>query len=309
MSRRGFYGEAPRCSHVQAIWDRYEAEYAAWESVRSYVGMPERPKEKGYCDPCWTALCANQAEPWPADVWEYLHALAKYQARPAALDYTGKPYKLLPAPKARTEPLAKWLTRARAAFRFGTCDPKDAGRVSSVHGRPVANGNAAPWKIDTTNGHCALLVPGGDSTEKPLSYMSAAGSEHWIDLPQEFYLALRRVRLLSNERSNAIKLSFRLDGVTLSASCPEYGLASEEIDAPTSWDLLPPDYTCCLSAEYLDACCGVWPLRWYVRLPEQRTTPATRYSAVRTTLDELPQLFAPGDGTQARVLIMPMMRI
>jgi hypothetical protein len=324
MGRRRAFVERPKCTHRQAEWDAYARSYA-WRGWRSRYGdedpWPERPEHDGYCDPCWTALCQS-AEPWPAEVWAKLDAMA-------AADYhtgpTVDPWKprALPAYQGpRYDKPEKWLERCRKAFDI-TAEPLDPGahaRCKGMIGRSlgVDERTGISWSLETTNAHVALALP-GPGTGEPSKYLPMSTTSDWLDLPPAFHVAVKRVRLFANERSSAIRLTANADGtVTLAARCAEYGEASETIDvivgnlAGGLFDRTTYETT--LSANYLDPICGIWPLRWYLRPPAEKQDPPTRLNPnPKPRLEELPQLFevrAEATGKQpallARVFIMPM---
>lgn len=284
MSRRYRSLKAPRCEHNAALWAAYEAwhadEYRAeppipWENR---VKAPEHAD--GYCEDCRRALYASR-DPWPADVWAFLNQQAADDCAGKGRPLLFAPRKLPSAPKARTETPAKHLARLTKAYS----DRSNDHRCTAVLGRSTADG----YKLTATNAHCALLEEGA-GTGEPLEYRGwTASADSWVDLPPAFHLALMRVALLASERSHAITLT--LDGAEVVVQTKNFaGEASERV-ALLATSSTPPLggslRAVCLDAEYLDAVCGVWPLRWYVH-------------------DEMsPQLFAPV-GAAYRAVIMPM---
>jgi hypothetical protein len=296
MSRHA-YAPRPRCTHTQAAYDDYQARDAAHYTAHPYdlAGAPKEPEGiDGYCAVCHRALWQPGAI-WPADVWAFFNA-------EAANGFTGskplKPYRLPGAPKPRREPLEKLYARARAAYAPPKPDGDyaTAARVQAAIGTRCGDEHSRPWYIDTTNGHTALIRPGTGTKAQSIRLVGDYGAE-WIDLPEDLYLALQRVRIFANDRSQAIKLSIVHGGAKLSASSCELGEASETI-IPAGESGRLTEYETCLNAEYLDACLGSWPLRWYLRPPVEHDEPAR-------WIEELPQVFQPA-GAEWRAVIMPM---
>lgn len=309
MSRRPASVSKPHCSHHAAIWDAYD------QAVRAYYDRavafspvrerPESPKDAdGYCAECAATLWAPGAV-WPAEVWAYLHGVAAGQPKgsPPIRAYTLPAYH-----KPRSISAAKWLEQAIKA-----ATEKDAeAKVRAVLGRPIVGDPRDPqYIIRATDGCMAVCEPGEPASEIPVwRGLSVARGELWIDLPPDVHAALRRVRLFANERSNAIRVSVgEFARIVLYASCSEYGEATETIEnsAINQSPALSEagEITITLNADYLDAICGCWPVRWYVRPPIRRQVPESRDQRARSYEEAQPQLFCPS-GTAARVLVMPM---
>lgn len=299
--------ERPRCRHHAAVWAEYDAKVrACYDRTNAFSPSPtERPKAPkdadGYCDDCRAELQAPGVV-WPPEVWDYLNKSAAQDYCPSPIS---KPYRLPAFQKARTLKADKWLPQAIPEYSLGKAQ-HDA-RIEAMIGRYAGDDEQGrPYLITHTNGHTAILQPGvKPEGAKPIPYMAPAASEYWVDLTPDFQLALRRVRLFANARSGAIHLTVSSgDRLTLAAS--NWGDSASEwlpIDARSQ---RLPDFTTCLSADYLDPLCGCWPVRWYLRLSVERHEPPSRFNPKGSThVDDRPQLFAPA-GTEARVLIMPM---
>lgn len=297
--RRSPYVQQPRCGHRQAIWDAYEAECEQRREQNAYTGWPKQPEgADGYCEPCFKALWA--ADSWPAEIWEYLHHSAR--ELPKGSGHLLKPYKLPGYPKPRREVLAKLLARAAAKYTLTEKEREAETRIARLSRCDAAIGKRCGdgWYIDSTNGHCAI-VRRGERDERTATIIPA-DLPHWIDLSEAFYFALQRIRLFSNERSEAVRLTSYGDGtVQLYAKSVELGEAWETVTPVRTSGGELPEYETCLNASYLDAALGVWPLRWYLRPPEQRDRTADR----RLWIEELPQVFEPA-GAEWRAVIMPM---
>lgn len=320
MSRRHVSVSRPHCEHYNQRMIAYADAVQRWQArqphqwnapINDQDPKPESPDH--YCPDCRAALQQPGAV-WPAEVWRYLDATA-------AADYEGKrPGRMfdqlyrteLPKyQKPRSIPPAKWLESAIKTF-----DPKDDQRAREYCGRllvsELGTSEGSVYRLTTTNGHCALaeLSAKRPDDRPPLPAglnVTIRPRDPWIDLPIDLHAALKRVRLLANERSGAIKLAIDRDfgRILLSASSVEYGTASEYIDNGVinqSKDF-PEHFEVCLAAEYLDAICGCWPVRWYVRPDIQHAD--QWQGSIRYSTEAQAQLFCPAR-TEARVLIMPM---
>lgn len=300
--------------HADAVLQWQERQPNRWNApVNDQDPKPEPPKR--FCSDCYAALYQPGAI-WSPEIWASLNATAAADVegkRPGRMFDQLYRTELPKYQKPRSIPPAKWLESAIKTF-----DPKDDNRAREVCGRLVQSelgtSEGSVYRLTTTNGHCAIAEL---SAKRPDDRPVLPGAinvtirprDPWIDLPIDLHAALKRVRLLANERSGAIKLAIDRDfgRILLSASSYEYGTASEYIDNGVinqSADF-PEHFEVCLAAEYLDAICGCWPVRWYVRPPVERHEPADRHRVERTWIEELAQLFCPAR-TDARVLIMPM---
>jgi hypothetical protein len=304
----------PDCEHQITERASWEAARTAWVAEHpdrryEYQYAQEQPAPRdGLCADCARAWW--QESPWRPELWRYLDATAANGYKSGRLLQFDKPGKLPPAPKPRDDRQGpKMYARILDALQVDQAlQPREHGMLGKTIG---PNQDKRWYTIAATNGHTALIDPvtpaAGQAKQWPS--ISTHGKE-WIDLPAAFHLALKRVRLLSNERSSAIKCSYDGFGpyLTLEASCPEYGTARETVPVETSWvsDLIHnTGFVCTLSAGYLDLVCGIWPLRWYLSPPEERSSPADRYSKARTWTEELPQHFQPA-GCEWHFVIMPM---
>lgn len=279
MARRQPYVKRPRCPHMAALWNAYDAASErrwTWNGSGDRPPDPIQPEADGYCEECRRALFQPGAV-WPAEVWAFLNAQA-------ANDYAGRHPRLtfpkLPAaPRPRKEPAAKHRARLRDAY---TLKPREQDpSCDRVIGRPTPDG----YHLTATNGHCALLERGAGNGDL-LKYKGWQASDQWIDLPADFHLALTRVAILANERSHCITLELQGPDLII-------GTRGYEADATERVQVLSATVTrpaiVRLNAEYLDPVCGVWPLRWYMRGADD------------------PQLFAPGgEAADYRAVIMPM---
>lgn len=313
--RSADYIPRPRCAHHRAIWDAYEAASTAYydrkydrtEAFSAPLGdPPERPDGDaiGYCADCQTDLFSGR--PWTAEEWAYFNHDAAIHAHPVLKPITFPT--LPPDPRARTCRPATWRELAIKAYA-PTKDQRTDQQITRVIGRSIGTDEGGrPYAITTTNGYCLIAEPGQGTGDPVSSYLSIKAGGPWIDLPAAFQLALNRVRLLANERSEAIYLTIGPDRtLILQGRSVEYGEATETIGPLTiSQAPIPEAFTCCLSAEYLDALAGCWPVRWYLRAPIERTDPPSRFSPdPKPYRIDQAQLFSPA-GTAARVLIMPL---
>ena len=309
--RRSHYLKAPKCSHHQAIWAAHDQDVARHRELHpyDYAGIPKSPEDaEGYCEDCRRALYQPGAV-WPAEGWAFLDAEAAATYDPCK---PLKPYKLPGAPKVRREAPDALYARVRAAYslpeKARDRDRATAAKVEAVIGARCGEQDGQPWYIETTNVHCALIRPGAGTKDRTIRLVGGYGAE-WIDLPADLYLALQRIRLFANQRSEGVTLSIDQGQVKLSARSCELGEASETILPVLESDQLT-EYETCLNAEYLDACLGSWPLRWYLRPPVEHDRPAGRYERgdaegrVHWT-EQLPQIFQPA-GAEWRAAIMPM---
>lgn len=293
----------PRCVHHAALMAEYDARCEQyWKAPEG--DRPVCPPVDGYCADCYAALQQPDAI-WPKEIGTYLDAQAAADYHPSKLPTWPK---LPPAPAVRRESIDAWHARAMKRYSLTPAQAREDTRAVTVIGQACDRTGA--WVIETTNGHVALVRRGSAPTAGAarLNLIDGYG-EHWIDLPPDFYLALQRVRCLANERSHAIKLAYAEGELVVSAKS-EIGSASERLGPLITSETDLPGYEVLLDAEYLEAACGIWPLRWYLRPPETRERPATRFERgdaegrVRWT-EQVAQVFEPA-GSGYRVAIMPM---
>lgn len=253
MSRRHTYArrEAPNCPHAAT-------------------------QGHGYCRACRAELYASR-EPWPVEVWDWLNHTAATTYRPGLRAILKSVPKLPAYQGGRRETLAKLYARACATFAI---PHKDSAAAAACQ-RAIGQGFGLGYGVVVTSGYGAVVQRGAQTQERTTQLLRE--DTPVIELPQEFHAALKRVRVCANKQSQAIRLSIGEYGVVLSAQDAEGNQASERIDLPGD----RPEQTICMNADYLDAVCGVWPLRWYYR----------------GALDA--QSFEP-QGADWRVVIMPM---
>lgn len=281
MSRRRYQAklQAPDCPHRAEAYAAYQEQVQA-RRERPYGTAgdpwPEEPY-RGYCEDCRQALYASR-EPWPADVWAFLD-------KQAALDYQPGTRAILKSkpslPKyhgGRVETLGKLYARACEAFPTDATD----SRLKSAIGLGFGQG----FGVVTTNGHGAIVKQGAVTQDRTTQIIKADSS--YVDLPADFHAALKRVRLFASEHSNAVHLSIGPWRLRLHAADSWGNEASETVELAGPGHEVP-EYQVCLNADYLDAVCGVWPLRWYLRAGSEME----------------PQSFQPA-GADWRAVIMPM---
>lgn len=136
-------------------------------------------------------------------------------------------------------------------------DPQQ--NVTRFISRPCADG----WKIETTDGHTALLTRG--PAEGPYCNVFDAWKEKArlvcsIDNP-EFHLALKRALVMADaNESHKVRLVARPGTLELSSEDPQLGSFDETLTVNTCerWHVT-------LNGRYLEDVCGSWPLSvWYV---------------------------------------------
>ncbi len=264
-------------------------------------GWPAHGRPARLCRGCFRRALQKGFTP---DQWKRLNTQAaeglKHSQRPKPLPRKYKP--TTPHPREDRDQ-EKTLARIREAI---TKAGKTVSAVAGILGRPSLD----ELIITATDGSVALLEP-GEGTGPRVAGAIGALTEEWIDLPPVFQLALRRVALLANDRTSAVRFHVAWEKgeirLTLHASCVEYGEATEYLPIDShNLPLTAEPFDCCLSAEYMDWFCGSWPLRWYLHRPQTSTRPNIyRPGETETITEEKPQTLQPA-GCEWRLAIMPM---